>query len=171
MAVGHVIGKQLINGYAGGYAIQPDMLVASRVNTGDDMIIFGDLVIYDDNMEGVKRCTVDPTSKKIAGIASREVKQSMVYKQQDLVGFEKDEAVNCFQRGIISIVCQSGEAKFGGDVYWRYQSNNAAKPIGFTAENDTTDGTKSVKIAGMQFAGTSDVNGVVAVSINEKLHV
>lgn len=159
MAVGQVIGKQLGNGFAGGYAIQPDMLVAARVNVGDDVILFGDLVVYDDtDTSGVRKAT-DPTDKKIAGICSREVKQSNVYNQQDLVGFAKYEAVNCFQRGIISVVCTGGQAKLGADVYWK-------DGTGFTA-----DSSGAVKIEGMQFAGTTDANGIVAVSINEKLHV
>lgn len=172
MAVGNVIGKQLLNGFAGGYAIQPDMLVSAHVNTSDETILFGDLLIYDDDLEGVKPCHEDPTNKKFAGIASREVKQSNVYTQQDLVGFAPKEAVNCFHRGIISVCCQDGSPKFGGDVYYRYTTDNAeSKPIGFCDKEDTTDATKAVKIAGLQFAGSADANGIVAVSINEKMHV
>lgn len=172
MPVGHVIGKQLLHGFAGGYAIQPDMLVSAHVNNSDETILFGELLIYDDNLEGVKPCREDPTNKKFAGIASREVKQSNVYSQQDLVGFAPKEAVNCFHRGIISICCQEGSPKFGGDVYYRYTSDNPdSKPIGFVAAEDTSANTKAVKITGLQFAGTSDANGIVAVSINEKMHV
>ena len=172
MSVGSTIGQKLDYGYPGGYAIQPDALISTHVNADNKEIAFGELVIYNDDKTGVKLLRADGfTMANFAGIATRSIKQPYSYTDQNKAAYQPEDAVSCFQRGIISIVCVDSEAKFGGDVYYRFETNdNTAKPIGFTSKADTTTGTRTVKLEGIQFNGSSDSRGVVAICIREKIN-
>lgn len=172
MSIGKTIGKTLNYGYAGTPALQPDYLAITRLNVSNEKILFGDLLIYKNDMSGVEK--VNATNKDLltthfAGIAIRQVKQSSEYKNQNEVGYASNEATGVFQRGIISIACVEGTPKLNGTVYYRYQSNNTDKPVGFTAQEDTNTGTETVKVPALVFAGEADLDGIVAVSINSKI--
>lgn len=172
MGVGKVIGKQLNNGFPGSFAIQPDMLIASRLNVDTSEIIFGDLCMYKSDMSGVEHCNETNQTNietHFAGIATRIVKQSDKWNDQSNVGYNPKESVSVFQRGMISILCVEGTPKLNGKVYYRYKTNDAdAKPIGFTAQEDANTDTKTVLVSQLVFAGEADTSGIVAVSINEK---
>lgn len=172
MSVGSTIGQKLDYGYPGGYAIQPDALISTHVNAGTEQIAFGELVVYNTDKTGVQLLRADGfTMANFAGIATRSVKQPYSYTDQNKAAYQPEDAVSCFQRGIISIVCVDSKAKFGGDVYYRYKTNDAeGKPIGFTSEADAATDTKTVKLDGIQFNGSSDSRGVVAICIREKIN-
>lgn len=169
--VGQTIGKQLHNGYPGGYAIQPDQLTGTACNVSGKFIAFGDLLLYKEEsgaITGVETPTATFTMDKVAGIAAREVKQANEYLNQINGGYYENEAVTVFKRGIISVVCNDNEAKFGGQVYYRFNTDDATnKPIGFVSKEETG---KTVKLEGYNFAGSIDSRGVVAVVIKEKIN-
>ena len=169
MSVGQAIGQQLIFGYPGGYAIQPDQLTGTAANASSEAIVFGDLCLYKEvggAIVGVEAPSAVFTMDKVAGVAARTVKQSDNYNNQNTVGYNPNEAVTVFKRGIISIVCQDNEAKFGGKVYYRYIAE-ANKPKGFYSVR--TAG-KTVELVGYNFSGSSDERGVVAIVIKEKIN-
>lgn len=169
MGVGQVIGKQLHNGYPGGYAIQPDQLTGTAANASAEVIAFGDLVIYKETsgeIVGVESPAATFDISKVAGIAARTVKQSDKYTEQNNTGYLPNEAVTVFKRGIISVVCNDNGAKFGGKVYYRHTAEDS-KPKGFYSAEAAG---KTVELTGYNFAGTSDERGVVAVVIKEKIN-
>lgn len=169
MGVGQAIGKQLINGYPGGFAIQPDQLTGTAPNASKEKIAFGDLLLYKEDsgaIVGVEVPSATFTMDKVAGIAGRVVKQSDNYQNQNEVGYLPNEAVTVFKRGIISVVCNDVGAKFGGKVYYRHTAE-VDKPKGFYSA-ETVD--KTVELTGYNFAGESDGRGVVAVVIKEKVN-
>lgn len=169
MGVGQTIGKQLHNGYPGGYAIQPDQLTGTAPNASKEKILFGDLLLYKKDsgaIVGVEAPAATFTMADVAGIAGRVVKQADNYQNQNEVGYLPNEAVTVFKRGIISVVCNDAGAKFGGDVYYRHTAETD-KPKGFYSAEATG---KTVKLDGYNFAGESDARGVVAVVIKEKVN-
>lgn len=172
MSVGTTIGQKLDYGYPGGYAIQPDALISTHVNADKTEIAFGELVVYNTDKTGVILLRTDGfTMSNFAGIATRAIKQPYSYVDQNKAAYQPEDAVSCFQRGIISVVCVDNKAKFGGDVYYRYKTNDAeTKPIGFASEEDSNSDTKTVKLEGIQFNGSSDSRGVVAICIKEKIN-
>lgn len=166
MAVGQSIGINLIYGYPGGYAIQPDQLTGTAANVSDKAIVFGDLCLYDDTKDGVKAPDATFTMEKVAGVAARTVKQADNYNDQNTVGYNPNEAVTVFKRGIISIVCQDNGAKFNGKVYYRFEAEDN-KPKGFYS---AAESGKTVELTGYNFSGTADERGVVAIVIKEKIN-
>lgn len=169
MGVGQVIGKQLHNGYPGGYAIQPDQLTGTAANVSKETIAFGDLVLYKEEsgeITGVEIPSATFTMDKVAGIAARTVKQADKYHEQENGGYLPNEAVTVFKRGIISVVCNDNGAKFGGKVYYRHTAETD-KPKGFYSAEATG---KTVELTGYNFSGSSDERGVVAVVIKEKVN-
>lgn len=165
MAIGKTIGKQLDHGFPGGYAVQPDQLSRTFVNGSNETVKFGELVkMKDDDANTVELIRATTTEDKIAGIAMRVVKQSRDYLEQNDVGYSKSEAISVMQRGIISVVCGFGTAKYNGKVYYAFQAEDG-KPIGFCAEANSN---KTIELTNMKFAGEADANGVVAVTIMEK---
>ena len=166
MAVGKVIGQTLIYGYPGSFAIQPDQLTVTRVSGDDNEISFGAVVIYNDKNEVVVPTTTF-TMDKFAGIAARIVKQPADYNNQNVSGYQKNEAVTVFQRGNIAVKCVKGTPKLNGDVYWVFSADDPSQ-VGISAEAITD---KSVKLDGVKFAGDSDENGVTTVCLLTKQNV
>lgn len=166
MGVGKTIGKQLNNGFPGGYAIQPDQLSRTYVN-GSDELAFGDIVLIDDKDTNVCKAVTAGTAfteDKVLGVAMRIVKQADSYVDQNNAKYLKNEAVSIMQRGTISVICVEGSPVNNGKVYYRHTAE-ANKPVGFSA---TASADKTVEITNMRYMGSADANGIVAVAILTK---
>ena len=72
---GKVIGKTLPFGYRGTPSRNPDTLIEPFVNKGEESINYGDPVVYDPTLEGVRRLKAGDTATAIVGIAVRRVGQ------------------------------------------------------------------------------------------------
>ena len=165
-----VIGKEMNHGYAGSYARQPDMIVNTRpagaLAGTNTQIPFGTPVEYDANGNVVPMGT-GSTAAKFVGVVAREIKTSLNYLTQAAGGYAKGEPVPVFQRGAISVKCNVGTPKMGGDVYVRVTAN-AAVPTGvvgsFEAVADAT-AANTVKLTNCQWAGPADANGIAELRI------
>lgn len=169
MAIGKTIGKQLDNGFPGGYAIQPDQLIDTHVNSDTADIKFGVAVALDTTkageLVGVKNITT--VDDVIAGITVRQVKQGDRYFEQGEAVYKPKDAVAVMKRGQVSILVVDGAntVKYNGDVYYRFTANGSDKPVGFTPAEDSD---KTVKLDNVKFSGVPDANGVVSVVILTK---
>lgn len=161
---GQVIGKNMMHGYAGDYARQPDMIVDTHTLGGSAPVLFGTPLVYDNDGKvialGAGSAAVD-----FAGIASREFKSTTSYLTQGAGQYEPDEAVSVFKRGCINVLCPVGTPKLGGKVYVR-TAINEAKPTGVIGgfEADADDG-KVIELTNCQWRGEKDANGVAEIRI------
>lgn len=161
-----VIGKEMSHGYAGSYARQPDMIVNTRPAGGSVPIAFGTPLKYDAN-GAVIPMGAAATAAEFVGVAAREIKSSLAYLEQSLGQYAPGEPVPVFQRGAISVKCNVGTPKLGGDVYVRVTAN-ASVPTGivggFEAVADAT-AANTVKLTNCQWAGPADVNGIAELRV------
>jgi hypothetical protein len=158
MAGGTTIGKSFNYGFAGSYARQPDMIIATRPNADTTPITIGRPVMNAAN--GVTNITTGFTAAAFAGIAGREVKSALDFTAQSLgVGgvYSPNEPVPVFQRGSISVICSVGTPALGGAVYVRVVAATG-KNIGDIEA--TADSTNNVLIPNAQWGSDADANGV-----------
>lgn len=165
-----VIGKEMTHGYAGSYARQPDMIVNTRPagSPGGDaaQIDFGLPLKYDANGNVIPMGS-GATAAQFVGVAAREIKTSLNYLTQSAGGYAKGEPVPVFQRGAISVKCNVGAPKLGGDVYVRVTASESVPTGvvgGFEAVADAT-AANTVKLTNCQWAGPADVNGIAELRI------
>lgn len=160
------IGSSMPHGFAGSYARQPDMIVATRPGGGTDEISFGAALKYDASGNVVMMGSGDDAAAFV-GVAAREMKSSLTYLDQSAGAYAPGDAVSVFQRGAINVKCQKGTPKLGGDVYVRVAANSAVPGAaigGFEAEADST-ASNTVKLTNCQWAGPADTNGVAELRI------
>lgn len=158
------IGASMPHGFAGSYARQPDMIVNTHPAGGTNEIHFGTPLKY--GASG----TVIPmgdaaTAAEFVGIASRELKSSLSYLDQNTGVYAPGEAVSVFKRGAVNVKCQKGAPALGGAVYIRITANptySTAAVGGFEAE---ADGANTIQLTNCQWAGTADSNGVAELRI------
>lgn len=159
-----VIGKSMPHGFAGAYARQPDMIVNTRANGGEDALIFGVPLKYDAN-GNVVLMGAGSTAANFVGVAGCEIKSSLNYLEQGVGQYAPGETVPVFQRGAVNVICQRGTPKLGGAVYVRITENvsyTGAVVGGFEAE---ADGSNSVQLTNCQWAGPADANKVAEMRI------
>lgn len=160
------IGKTMTYGYAGSYARQPDMIVNTRPAGGTDHIPFGAPLKYNAN-GAVVPMGAAATAAEFVGVAARELKSALSYLEQSPGAYAPGEPVPVFQRGAVSVKCNVGTPKLGGDVYLRVTAN-ASVPTGvvggFEAVADAT-AANTVKLTNCQWAGPSDTNGIAELRI------
>ena len=158
------IGQTMNHGYAGSYARQPDMIANTRPAGAD--IAFGAALQYDANGTVVPM-GAGSAAADFVGVASREVKSTLSYLDQDVGSYAKGEAVPVFMRGAINVKCNVGTPKLGGDVYIRVTANEGVPTGvvgGFEAQADAT-AANTVKLANCQWAGPADTNGIAELRI------
>lgn len=158
------IGKTMDHGFAGSYARQPDMIVGTRPAGGEEQLAFGVPLKYDES-GAVVLMGAGSTADQFVGVASREIKSSLNYLDQNVGSYAPGEAVGVFQRGCINVKCQNGTAKLGAPVYVRVTANVSiptAEVGGFEA---AADGANSVRLENCQWAGSADVNGIAEIRI------
>lgn len=161
---GQVIGKNMMHGYAGDYARQPDMIVDTHPLGGDAAVPFGTPLVYDSN-GNVAPFKEDSTAADFVGIASREFKSAISYLSQSTGEYQPAEAVSVFKRGCINVLCHVGAPKLGGKVYIRTAANETI-PTGVVGGFEATADTgKTIELSNCQWRGEKDANGVAEIRI------
>lgn len=156
-----VIGGAMPHGFAGSYARQPDMIAASRLAGGTEIIPFGVPLKYTETGAVVPMGAGD-TAEDFAGIAAREFKGALNYLEQGTGCYAPGEAVSVFQRGCINVRCQNGTPKLGGAVYVRLAADEnipTAVAGGFEAA------AGGVLLENCRWAGSADANGIAELRI------
>jgi hypothetical protein len=157
-----VIGKALNYGFAGSYARQPDMIIATRALAGSANVKFGAaLIVAADN----KVAPVDGTltADNFIGIASKEVKSALSYLEQGEGEYSPSEPVPVFQRGSINVLTVGaivpGEAAYIAKADDSGAGTVVGDIVGDAAVSAGTAGN-FVKLTNAQFGTNSDANGV-----------
>ncbi len=151
----------MLNGYAGAYARQPDMIVNTRPANGN--IPFGLALTYDTNKNVAVFGTQSDNS--FVGVAAREVKSATDYLTQSAGAYNTGDAVPVFMRGSINVICQRSTPSLGGAVYVRTAPNGSYPNCvvgGFEAEDDSG---KMLMLGNCQWGGPADANGVAELVI------
>ena len=157
------IGTAMPHGFAGSYAQQPDMIVDTHPLGGDTFVLFGTPLVYSGS--AVVPMGAAATAEQFVGVASREIKSSLTYLDQNAGQYAPKDPVSVFKRGVVNVICQKGTPALAGAVYVRVTAN-AAYPTavvgGFEAE---ADGNNAVKLTNCQWSGAADANKVAALRI------
>ena len=160
------IGTSMPNGFAGSYARQPDMIVNTRPAGGEENILFGAPLKYDET-GAVVQLGASATAAQFIGVASREIKSALTYLNQSEGAYAPGEAVPVFMRGTVNVYCQKGTPKLGGAVYVRVAANESVSTAvvgGFEAEADATP-SNTIQLTNCRWGGAADANGVAELRI------
>lgn len=166
-----VIGAEMDHGFAGSYARQPDMIIATRPVGVQEPLPFGTALMYDAKGAVVPMQGSGITVDQFAGVAARELRSALSFTDQNTGAYTTGDAASVFQRGSINVLCQKGTAKRGGAVYVRIVENEShpgAAVGGFEAEADSTN---TVQLTGCQWGGAADANGVAELVILTRQNV
>lgn len=158
---GKTIGKTLNHGFAGSFARTPDMIINTRVAEGND-IEFGKALIRGTAGNQVKVADATTTMANFVGIAGKEVKSVFDYANQDVGTYKANEAVPCFQRGSINVICANGAPKAGDPVYIAITTSafTDANVGDFCSAATGTLNTDYIQLTNAQWGGEADTNGV-----------
>jgi hypothetical protein len=160
------IGASLLNGFAGTYAQQPDMIIDTHpIKSTSAEVFFGQAVI--DGADGtVTKASAAATAANFVGFAAREVKTVYSYTDPNVGGsYLAGEAAAIFKRGVISAICPVGSPAKNGKVYLRIAANSSI-PTGIVGDiTANADGGNTVELTMCRFTGTKDTNNVVGVRI------
>lgn len=157
------IGAAFPHGFAGSYAQQPDMIIATFPAGGSANIPFGTPVKLSGG--AVVPMGAGDTAAAFLGIASKEIKSAFDYTNQGVGAYAPGEATSVFQRGSINVICQRGTPSYGGAVYLRITANESypsAVVGGFEASSDSD---KTIQIPNCAWQGGADANGVAELRI------
>lgn len=166
---GSVIGKSLNLGYPGNVSRSADAIIDNRIVKATDTtnIFFGDPVVLNpDNTYSKFGAT--GTAATFAGIAVREVKQTLEYITSQ--GFyAPGQPCDVLTRGPIVVVCNVGTPTAGGAVYIRIAAN-ATIPAGVIGGFEAAaDGTNTVQVPGAKWTtGKLDANRVAEVTLIQR---
>jgi len=163
---GFAIGKSLNLGYAGNVSRSADAIITNRLvkETDTEDIKFGEAVVLNSN-NTYSKFGATGTAETFAGVAVREVKQSTDYFAAQ--GFYKPgQPCDVIERGSVTVVCNHGTPKAGGDVHVRI-AENAAIPTGVIGGFEAAaDGTNTIKLTGVKWkTGKIDPNKVAEITI------
>lgn len=160
---GKTIGLNMNYGYAGCYARQPDMVIATRPNVGTAAIPFGAVLMQASG--GVKLSDGTLTDATFVGIAAQQIQSASIYLAQNGAGqYEQNEPVSCFQVGRVNVKVASGTPALYGDVYVRVTADTG-KAVGDIEARSDNDSGKCVKLTSCQFGGPKDANGICELVI------
>jgi hypothetical protein len=166
---GGVIGKSLNFGYAGSISRSADAIIDNRIVKPSDTlnINFGDpAILNSDNTYSKFGAT--GTAAAFAGIAVREVKQSMAYGSNANANgsYAPGDPCDVASRGALTVVCSVGTPTAGGAVYIRTALNGAI-PLGVVGGYEAAaDGANSILIPNLKWTtGKIDANKVAEVTI------
>lgn len=152
------IGRTLGHGFAGNVAQHPDIQIGTEIVEGAP-IYFGDPVMLNDNG---KAQAVDATftADKFVGVASSEIRSAIHVDNLDGVYRENDRASVC-KRGVVSVLCQSGDPVKGGKVYVRIANPPAdGKVGGFEA---AASGGDTVELPNCVWFTDTDAEGIAVI--------
>ena len=160
---GQNIGLTMANGFPGGYARQPDMIVDTHPLGGSDNVAFGTPLIYSSGKVVAFGST--GTAAAFVGVAAREIKSALNYLDQNKGEFAPNEAVPVFKRGCINVQNHVGTPALGGAVYIRITANSSI-PAGVVGGFEASaDGSNTIKLTNCQWHGAADSNGVAEIRI------
>jgi len=158
---GKTIGLNFNHGFAGSYARQPAMVIATRPNTGDAEIPYGAPVMQGGN--GVKLPDGTMTATTFVGVAARQVQTSSNFYAQNGAGtYQKNDAVPVFQQGRINVKVAEGTPALYGKVYVRIVSSGTGNVGDFECTSVTGE---NVELENCQWGGPKDANGVAELAI------
>jgi hypothetical protein len=159
------IGQTMPHGFAGSYARQPDSVISTRPAGGTEQIPFGAPLKYDAEGRALPMGAGD-TAAKFVGVAVREVKSALSYLEQGAGAYAPGEAVPVFQRGAVNAKCWNGAPKLGGPVFVRVTANSSIPtPVGGFETSTGSAPSGTVQLAGCQWAGPADADGVAELRI------
>lgn len=168
---GKTIGNTLNRGFAGTYARQPDMIIATLPNHGDTNIVFGSPLMstLDVDLGGVKNVDATLTADNFIGVAGKEIKSNFYYEDQNRGGeYAVNEAVSVFQRGSISVIVQGATVPKRGDpVYVRTVVDGTLVVGGWEAAEVTGE---NVLIPNAQWGSAPDNRGVAELVLLTRIH-
>lgn len=157
------IGTAFPHGFAGSYASQPDMIVATFPAGGDANIPFGTpLKLY--NGAVVPMGSGD-NGAAFLGFASKEIKTAVNYLAQGTGVYAPSEPVSVFQRGCINVKCQRGTPAYGGAVYLRVTANASYPTAAVGGLEASADSDKTVQLANCAWQGPADADGIAELRI------
>jgi len=164
---GAVIGKALNFGYPGNVARSVDAIITNRIVKPTDTVSigFGDpVVLNSDNTYSKFGAT--GTAAAFAGVAVREVKQSIVFANNVSGEYRATEPCDVIERGTVTVECKVGTPTAGGDVYVRI-ADNASIPAGVIGGFEAAaDSTNTIKLTGVRWkTGKLDANRVGELTI------
>lgn len=173
---GKAIGIELNLGYPGNVARSIDALITPRsiksTITNDKEteadIEFGEPVILNSD-NTYSRFGASGTAITFAGIAVREVKQSVDYFNAE-GAYKPGEVCDVLNRGTITVKCNNGTPTAGGKVYVRIKAN-AEIPSGVVGQFEAdADSTNTVEITNARWStGKKDSNGIAEVTVLTRL--
>lgn len=164
---GKVIGKTLPFGFRGNPSRHPDTIIDSFVNTGDDIIEYGEPVVYDPSTKGVRKIkSTDTGTVLVIGIAVRRVGQPYA-DSPDGYYYKKHDMVDVLIRGsvMVELAATTGIAAHG-NVYVRNGANANNAAGGIVCQAATGEGADTVQIPNAVFTiGEYDANNIAEITI------
>ena len=155
---GKVIGKKLPFGFRGNVTRTPDTIIAPYANVGSANIQFGEPVVYDADMRGVRQFKTGDTTDQVIGIAVRRIGQPYADNEHGWYYTEGD-TVDVLLRGSIAVEVASATGMTGrGKVYVRAGADNAVEIV--------CEADGAVEVPNAVFAtGECDASNIAEVTI------
>lgn len=166
---GQVIGKRMLNGYAGSFSRQPDTVIDTHPYAGNDALAFGAPVKYGTN-GAVVLAGASTAAADFLGVALRETKSATDYLNQEKGTYVSGDAVPVIKRGCVNVKCYNGTPAVDGDVYLRITANASLPNAPVGGLEAAADSTNSVKLTNVKWKGAADANGIAEIRILEMLH-
>jgi hypothetical protein len=168
---GSVVGKGLNLGYPGNVSRSADAIINNRVVKLTDSVglNFGDpAILNSDNT--YSKFGAGNTATQFAGVAVREVKQSVSYTGNGQGTYAPGEPCDVIGRGTVIVTCSVGTPTAGGEVYLR-TILNAGIPLGVVGGYEAAaDSTNSVLITNAKWTtGKMDANRAAEVTILSRI--
>lgn len=157
------IGKAFPHGFAGSYASQPDMIVATLPAGGSANIPFGTALKLSDGK--VVPMGAGDTDGNFIGFASCEIKTAMDYANQGTGVYAPNEPTSVFQRGCINVKCQRGTPSYGGAVYLRVTANASYPDAVVGGLEASADSDKTIQLTNCAWRGATDANKIAELCI------
>ena len=152
---GKAYGKTLPFGFRGAVSRQPDTLIQSYTNTGDDNIEFGAPVVFDGSTGGVRKVASGDANTAIIGLAVRRMGQPYADDPKGYY-YKKGDTVDVLVRGSMTVELKATTGIAArGQVY--------ADP---TDGELTSVSTNNLAVPNTKFAtGNFDSNKVAEITI------
>lgn len=163
---GKAYGKTLPFGFRGAVSRQPDTLIQSFTNTGEENIDFGEPVVFDATKNGVRKIKSSDTeaaSAPIIGIAVRRVGQPYA-DSPDGYFYAPGDTLDVLVRGSIMVELKDKASLAARGKVYVCNGSDESKPAGSIV--CAADTTKTLEVPNAIFAtGNCDGNNIAEVTI------
>lgn len=158
---GKVIGKTVPFGYRGNVSRTPDCVISSFTNVGEANIEFGEPVVFDATLNGVRKIKTTDTAG-VVGIAVRHIGQPYSDDAQGYY-YKPGDVVDVLVRGSICVELPTTTGIAArGKVYVSKASDSLGTIL-------AASGTNAVEVPNTIFTnGKFDANKIVEVTILER---